>query len=414
MEAQPISAVTSRSALVFIFIAMFVDSMGLGIVIPVTPAIISDLTGEGMSGAARYGGWLMFAFASMLFLFSPLIGNLSDRFGRRPVLIASLVAIGVDYAITGLAPTIAWLFIGRVLSGIAGASYTTANAYIADVSPPERRAVNFGLTGAAFGIGFAVGPALGGLLGGYWNRLPFFVSAGLAVANALFGLFVLKESLPKENRRAFDWRRANPLGALIAIRNYPSVFGLVVVLILMRLAHDANPAVWTFYVYLKFHWSKLEVGYSLMFLGVIMACAYAFLTRVAIPRLGETRAAYVGLLCGAAGFAGYAFATEGWMMYAWGMVWTVMALAMPALNGIMSKQVPANAQGELQGALSSVGGLTSVAAPPLLTSIFGYFTSPAAPIYFPGAAFFTAGLLLALAAFLLTQIRAETPPQPAI
>ena len=417
MATEPFSTASttaaSRWALAFIFATMFVDTIGLGIVIPVTPSIIADLTGQGMSGAARYGGWLMFVFAGMLFLFSPLIGNLSDRFGRRPVLIASLVAIGIDYTITGLAPTIGWLFVGRILSGMAGASYTTANAYIADVSPPERRAANFGLVGAAFGIGFVVGPALGGLLGHVSDRLPFFAAAGLALANALFGLFVLKESLPRENRRAFDWRRANPLGAIAAIRNYPTMFGLVGVLILMRLAHDANPAIWSFYVYLKFNWSKLDVGFAMAFMGLAMALVYGVLTRLAVPRLGEWRAAYVGLLCGAIGFAGYAFATAGWQMYAWMLVWSLMGLAMPAFNAIMSSQVPANRQGELQGALASIGGLTSVVAPPLLTNVFGYFTSAGAPIYFPGAAFFAAGAMLALAALMLTRMRQTPRPQVA-
>jgi DHA1 family tetracycline resistance protein-like MFS transporter len=407
------SATTNRWALAFIFVTMFVDTIGLGMVIPVTPSIISDLTGEGMSGAARYGGWLMFAFASMLFLCSPVIGNLSDRFGRRPVLIASLLAIGVDYTITGLAPTIGWLFVGRILSGMAGAAYTTANAYIADVSPPEQRAANFGLVGAAFGIGFVVGPALGGLLGHINDRLPFFAAAGLAVANAGFGFFVLKESLAPEHRRAFDWRRANALGALAAIRNYPAVFGLVGVLILMRLAHDANPAIWSFYVYLKFNWTKLDVGFAMAFMGLAIALVYGVLTRIAIPRLGEMRAAYAGLLCGALGFAGYAFATAGWQMYGWMLVWSLMGLAMPSLNAIMSKQVPANAQGELQGALSSIAGLTSVAAPPLMTNVFAYFTGADAPVYFPGSAFLAAGLMLALAALLLMRARHTPAAEPA-
>jgi multidrug resistance protein len=261
----------SRYALAFIFITMFVDTMGLGITIPVAPKIIAELTGPyasnaaAMSASAWYGGLLQTSFAAMLFLFSPLIGNLSDRFGRRPVLIVSLLALGIDYTITGLAPTIGWLFIGRILSGIAGAAYTTANAYIADVSPPEKRAANFGLVGAAFGIGFVVGPALGGLIGQYGARLPFFVAAALAVANALFGWFVLKESLPPGKRRKFEFWRANPVGSLIALRRYPAVLGFVAVLVLMRLAHDANPVIWSYYVYLKFHWTTEQLGLALAF-----------------------------------------------------------------------------------------------------------------------------------------------------
>lgn len=410
-DPASVPAQTNRLALTFIFITMFLDTMGLGIIIPVTPRLIAELTGHpgtsamSMSAAAWWGGWLATAFSGMLFLFSPLIGNLSDRFGRRPVLITSVLALGVDYLITGLAPTIWWLFVGRILSGIAGAAYTTANAYIADVTPPEKRAANFGLVGAAFGIGFVVGPAIGGLLGEFSTRLPFFVAAGLSVANGLFGLLVLKESLPPQRRRKFELWRANPLGALLAIRRHSAVLGFVGVFVMMRLAHDANPSIWSYYVYLKFHWTPHDVGVSLAFLGIVMAGVFGFLTRILIPKLGEARAAYIGLTCGAIGFAGYAFSTQGWMMYPWMLVWSMMGLAMPAINGIISKQVPANEQGEVQGALASVGGVTSVVAPVILTNVFAYFTRAGAPVYFPGAAFLAAGLMLAFAALLLTRAR---------
>ena len=400
----------SRYALAFIFITMFVDTVGLGVIIPVAPRIIAQLTGHGMSVAARYGGWLMFAYAMMQFLFAPLVGNLSDRFGRRPVLIAALCALGIDYLITGLAPTIFWLFIGRTLSGMAGAAYTSANAYIADVSPPEKRAANFGLVGAAFGLGFIVGPALGGLLGAFGPRAPFFVSAGLALANALFGLFVLKESLDPAHRRKFELWRANPAGALKSLRRFPALAGLFAVVVLMRLAHDANPAVFTYYTMLKFRWSMQMVGWSLMAVGVLIMLVYGFLTRIAIPRIGETRAVIFGLLFGATGFAGYAFSTQGWMMFAWMVPFSLMGLAQPALTAIMSKTVPPNEQGELQGALASMGSLTSIAAPPLLTNLFGYFTSASAPVYFPGSAFFAASLFLAAAALIFMRVR----PHPAL
>lgn len=404
-------AAPSRFALIFIFLTMFIDTVGLGIIIPVAPKIIEQLTGQGMSGAAQWGGWLQTSFALMSFLFAPLIGNLSDRFGRKPVLISSLLFLGLDYLITGLAPTIWWLFIGRILSGIAGASYTTANAFIADVSPPEKRAANFGLTGAAFGIGFVVGPALGGLLGQYGLRLPFYVSAGLAVANALFGLIVMKESLPREHRRPFELWRANPVGTLVALRRYPGILMFIPILILMRLAHDANPVIWSYYVYLKFHWTTAQLGWAMAFLGLIMAFMFGVFTRFAIPRLGEHNAAIVGLLGGTVGFVGYAFATQGWQMYPWMLVWTLMALAMPSINGIISKHVAANEQGELQGALASIGGITSAIAPSLLTSVFAFFAAPHAPIYFPGAAFLTAGAMLALAATLLGRAEREAGPE---
>jgi DHA1 family tetracycline resistance protein-like MFS transporter len=404
---------TSRHALAFIFITMLVDTIGLGIIIPVTPKLIVELTGQGVSEAARWGGWLFFVYALMQFICAPAIGSLSDRFGRRPVLIASLGMLGVDYLVTAMAPSILWLFIGRFLSGVAGAAYPTANAYIADVSPPEKRAANFGLVGAAFGIGFVIGPAIGGLLGQYGSRLPFYVAAVIAFSNALYGSIVLKESLVRENRRKFEFWRANPLGALLSLRRFPSMLGLFAVTVLMRLAHDANPVLWTYYTMLKFNWSPAQVGYSLMVIGAMLTLVYSFVPRIAVPRLGEARSAYLGLACGAAGFLGYAFATQGWMLYGWMAVFVFMGLSGPAINAIMSRQVGPTEQGELQGALASLGSLTSVAAPPLLSNLFGYFTGHEAPIYFPGAGFFVASLFLAAAAFLLARVLRTPQPQTA-
>jgi len=414
LSETPQQPFANRNALAFIFITMLVDSIGLGLIIPVAPKIIAQLTHEDMSGAARWGGWLYFVFALMQFLCAPLIGNLSDRFGRRPVLIASLLALGIDYAITGLAPTIAWLFIGRFLSGIAGASYTTAYAYIADITPPEKRAANFGITGAAFSVGFILGPALGGLLGQADPRMPFFLAAGLSLLNAAFGLFVLKESLAPENRRTFEPWRANPVGALAALRRFPGILTLCIVVVLMRLAHDSNPAVFSYYVMFKFHWTPQLVGYALMAVGALMAVVYGGLVRLVIPKIGETAAVYLGLICGAMGFAGYAFATESWEMFAWMVPFALMGFVMPALNAIMSKMVGPTEQGELQGALACIGSLTSIAAPPLLTNLFAYFSSGRAPVYFPGAAFFAASVFLVLAALVFTQIRVQSPAlQPA-
>ena len=411
----------SRFALAFIFMTMFIDTVGLGIVIPVTPKLIAELIGQSayaphaMSNAAWYGGWLMAVFAGMQFFFSPLLGNLSDRFGRRPVLITSLVALAIDYAITGAAPSIAWLFIGRALSGMAGATFATANAYIADVSPPEKRAANFGITGAAFSIGFVIGPVIGGFLGEYSARLPFFVSAAIAIANALFGLFVLKESLPMERRRKLEWWRANPLGALVALRRYPTLIGLVGVVVFMRLAHDANPSVFTYYTMLKFHWSPRDVALALGAFGVLMAGVYGFLPRLLVPRIGETMAVVLGLTFQTIAFAGYALATTGWMMFGWMAVWTLQGLAGPALSAIQTKLVPPNEQGELQGGLACVGGLTSIAAPALLTNLFSYFTGPSAPVYFPGAAFLAAAICAALALllFVASQPRLRAAARPA-
>ena len=409
----------SRFALLFIFITMLVDTIGLGIIIPVIPKIIAELTGhnlppaQALSEAARYGGWLFFVYALMQFLCAPLIGNLSDRFGRRPVLILSLLALGLDYLLTGLAPTIIWLFIARILSGAAGASYSTVNAYIADVSPPEKRAANFGLTGAAFGVGFIVGPAIGGTLGEYGARLPFFVAAGLALANALFGFIVLKESLAKAQRRPFDAWRANPFGAFKSLGRFPMIVGLFGVVILMRLAHDANPSVWTYYTMLKFHWTTRDVGWSLMAVGAMTAIVFGFLTRIIIPRIGEERSVYIGLACGAIGFSGYAFSTEGWMIFAWMVPWSFMGLVNPSLNSIMSKLVGPTEQGELQGALACLGSLTSIVSPPLLTNLFSYFTGTSAPVYFPGAAFLAAAIFLVLAAFAFARTRHQPVPNAA-
>jgi len=403
----------SRYALAFIFVTMFVDTVGLGIIIPVTPKIIAQLTGQGMSEAARYGGWLFFVYALMQFLFAPLIGNLSDRFGRRPVLILALTALSFDYLITGLAPTVWWLFVGRTLSGMAGASYTTANAYIADVSPPEKRAANFGLVGAAFGLGFIVGPAIGGLLGAFGPRVPFFVSAVLAILNALFGLLVLKESLDPAHRRKFELARANPLGALGLLKRFPALFGLFAVVILMRLAHDANPAVFTYYTMLKFGWTMQTVGWAMMVMGALIMFVYGVLTRIVIPRIGEARAVIFGLVAGASAFALYAFATKGWQMFAGMAVFSLWGLSSPALNAIMSRMAPPTEQGELQGVLASIGSLTSIAAPPLLTNLFGYFTSAAAPVYFPGAAFLAGSIFLVAAAATFARARPHAALSPA-
>lgn len=403
----------SRSALLFIFMTLFVDSVGLGVVIPVMPKIIVALVGGTLGQAAPYGGWLVDAFAIMQFLCAPLIGNLSDRFGRRPVLVVSLAALGIDYTITGLAPTIGWLFLARCLSGAASATYATANAYIADVTPPERRAATFGLTGAAFGLGFVAGPALGGLLGLYGPRLPFFVSAGLAFANALFGFLVLKESLAKEDRRKFEIARANPVGSIVALARFPALVGLFGVFILVQFAHDANPAIFTYYAMLKFHWSVLDVGYAVMAMGVAISLVSGFLTGAIVARVGDEQATYVGLVSGAIGFIGYAFASAGWVMYAWMPLVAFLGLAIAALNGVMSRQVGADEQGELQGALASLGSLTSIVAMPSMGYLLAWFTSPSAPVYFPGVAFLAAGLCLLAAAGAFARARAVPTLSPA-
>jgi len=382
-----------RFALIFIFLTMLIDTIGLGVIIPVSPGLIAGLTHQGLSGAARWGGWLFFAYALMQFLCAPLIGNLSDRFGRRPVLILSLAMLGVDYLITGFSPTIAWLFIGRTLSGMAGASYSTANAYIADITPPEKRAANFGLVGAAFGVGFVLGPALGGFVGEHFGlRAPFFAAAGLSFANALFGLLVLKESLPTERRRHFEWRRANPLGALKALSHFPQLAILLAVLVLVQFAHDSLPSTWSYYTMLKFGWGPGDVAWSLVAVGVLTAISFGVLPRLIVPRIGDRGAVYLGLAFGMVSYLGYALAARAWIFYAWMIPFTVGGVGGPALNAIMSHNVPATEQGELQGATSSITSLTSVFAMWAMPTLFAWFTGKGAPVYFPGASFFAAAI----------------------
>jgi DHA1 family tetracycline resistance protein-like MFS transporter len=385
--------VTSRNALLFIFLTMLIDTIGLGLIIPVAPGLIAELTHTGLSGAASWGGWLFFVYALMQFLCAPVIGNLSDRFGRRPVLILSLAMLSFDYVLTGLSPSIFWLFLGRKLSGMAGASFTTANAYIADVSPPEKRAANFGLVGAAFGLGFILGPALGGLLGEHFGlRMPFFVAGALAAANALFGLLVLKESLPPERRRSFEWKRANPLGTLKALKRYPALLSLFGALVLLRLAHDSLPSTWSYYTMLKFGWGPGDVAMSLVAVGALSAVSFAVLPRLLTPRLGETKSVVLGFAAGTIGYAGYAFAGSPAVLYAVMVVFCFGGIGGAALNAILTHMVPDNEQGELQGAIASIGSLTAIASPLIMTGLFSYFTGPQAPVHFPGASFLAAAL----------------------
>ena len=394
-------------ALLFIFILVLVDSIGFGIILPVLPRLIMELTGVGIDRAARFGGWLSFVYALMQFFCAPVLGNLSDRFGRRPVLLYAVLSLGVDYLIMGCAPTIGWLFLGRAIAGMAGASFTPAYAYVADITPAERRAQSFGLMSAAFGIGFILGPGVGGLLGSFGPRAPFFAAGALALSNFALGYFVLPESLPLEKRRAFHWARANPLGTFRQMRRYPVVLLMLAALLLWQLAHQVLPSTWNFYTIAKFHWTSAQVGASLAFVGLLMALAQGVLTRVLIPWLGgERQAALVGMGAAFLAYVGYAFATQGWMMYAVGLTTFFFALTYPAMNALTSQQIPPNAQGELQGAVASLYSVSSIIGPPLLTQIFSRFSDPAASVYFPGAAFLTAaGLTVACAVLFLRALR---------
>ncbi len=389
-----------QAALGFIFITILIDVIGLGIIIPVVPKLIAELINGDLSTASRYGGWLMFSYAFMQFSFAPVLGNLSDRYGRRPILLISLFGFALNYLLLAYAPNIGWLFIGRILSGILGGSMTTASAYIADVSTPDKRAQNFGLIGVAWGLGFIIGPLLGGVLGHYGSRLPFFAAAALSFINFLYGYFVLPESLHKRQRRAFEWKRANPLGSVLYLRRYPALAGLLVSLILLYIGMNPVQITWTYYVMEKFSWNEAWVGYSLGFFGLMMAVVQGLLIRVAIPRLGQQKSVYIGLLFYCLGLLLYAFASQGWMMFAFTIPYCMGGIAGPALQGIISNQVPTNQQGELQGGLTSLMSATSIIGPPLMTTIFAYFTEKGAPVHFPGAPFLLGSFLMLISALL--------------
>jgi DHA1 family tetracycline resistance protein-like MFS transporter len=383
----------SPHALVFIFVTVLIDTIGFGIILPVTPQLIMDLTGQGIGEASMAGGWLAFSYAIAQFLCGPVIGNLSDHFGRRPVLLFSLLAFACDYTLMGFAPTLSWLFLGRILAGIAGAAHTTANAYVADISLPDKRAQNFGMIGAAFGVGFILGPALGGLLGRFGPRAPFFAAAALAMINLAYGYFVLPESLPVEHRRPFSWKRANTIGTVLHMRRYPVVWGMAGALFVWQFAHQVLPNTWAYYTKLKFGWSEGEIGLSLAFAGVTMAVVQGGLTRIIVPRIGEQMAVFLGLTVGCLGFLGYALADRTWLMYACIAFSGFTGLAYPSMSAIMSRQIPSSAQGELQGGVASLYSLTAIVGPLMMTQLFGYFTTPRAPVYFPGAAFAFASML---------------------
>ena len=385
--------VAPRRALAFLLATIFIDTVGFGIIIPVLPNLLMDLLDGTLSTAALYGGWLMFAFSALQFVSAPILGNLSDHYGRRPVLLGSLAAFAADFVVMGLATTVGWLFLGRALSGVFSATYPVASAYVADVTTPEQRARSFGLMGAAWGLGFVVGPAIGGLLGEANPRLPFFVAAGLAAANVLYGYFVIPESLAPANRRPFSLARSNPIGAFRQMRRYPVVLGLLGALFLYHFAHDANPATWTYVTMAKFNWTTREVGLSMSFVGVCAALVQGMAVGPIVKRLGERRAMLIGFTLFTVSFLGYAFATAGWMMYFWIVPFAFGTIASIAATALMSKQVPANQQGELQGAVSSLRSITACIAPLLMTGLFSYFTSASAPVQFPGASFLTASVL---------------------
>ena len=384
---------SNSHALAFIVVVILIDSIGFGILLPVMPQLIMSLSEVSLSEAARIGGYLMFTYAGIQFFAAPILGNLGDRFGRRPVLLFSLAALTIDYVLMALAPTLIWLFIARLIAGVASSTWSLAYAFITDITPPETRAQRFGMVGAAFGGGFILGPVIGGLLGEFGPRIPFYAAAFLGLINLIYGYLVMGESLAPENRRPFDLKRANPIGAVTQLRKYPVVLGLVFAYFLYMVGHNSLPSTWTYYTIEKFSWSESQIGLSLGFAGIFMILVQAFLIRWAIPKFGAYKTGVVGMMAIVIGFCGYAFSTSGWQLYPWLALASISGFVTPAFQTIMTSQIPANAQGELQGALSSVGSITSIIGPLLMTQIFAIFTGDNAFVYFPGVAFFAAAVL---------------------
>jgi len=387
-----------KAAVSFIFITLLLDVIGLGLIIPVFPQLIEELIQGNISEASQWGGLLTFAYAIMQFVFAPIVGNLSDKYGRRPVLLLSLFGFGIDYIFLSLAPTIWWLFVGRLIAGMFGASFTTATAYIADISTPENRSKNFGMIGAAFGLGFIIGPGIGGLLGEFGPRVPFMAAAILTFLNLIYGYFVLPESLSKEHRRPFEWKRANPLGSLIQLKKYKGVGGLIVSLIFVYIASHAVQSTWTFFNIEKFQWSNTLMGISLAVIGLLIAIVQGGLIRYINPKLGDEKSIYVGLGLYSIGLFLFSFATEGWMMFIFLIPYCLGGIAGPAIQSIISGNVPKNEQGELQGVLTSLMSATSIVGPLLMTNLFAWFTRPEGDVKFAGAPFFAGAILMLISA----------------
>lgn len=376
-----------QAAIGFIFVTLLIDVMGWGLIIPVMPKLISELKGIPINEASSEGALLLSVYAFTQFVFAPLIGNLSDKYGRRPVLLCSLLGFGIDYIFLALAPSFGWLFVGRVIAGITGASFTTASAYIADVSTPENRAKNFGLIGAAFGLGFVIGPALGGALAGLGVRAPFYAAAGLCLLNTLYGYFILPESLSKDKRRKFEWKRANPIGSLLFLKRTPGIGGLAFCFFLIYMAAQSVQGNWNFFTIHRFGWTEGLVGISLAIVGVLVGSVQGGLIRVVQPKLGDEKCIYLGLLLYTVGLTLFAFATEGWMMFVFLIPYCLGGLAGPSLQSTLAHHVPPNEQGELQGALTGLMSLTTIFGPLIMNNLFTYFTTDKAPFYFPGISF---------------------------
>lgn len=422
-----------KAGIGFIFVTLFLDVLGIGLIIPITPQLVKEFAASALGGggdflmqtathatatpeelASKWYGWLIASYALMQFIFSPIIGSLSDRFGRRRVLLASNFAQGIDYVVMGLAPSLAWLFLGRLVSGITGASIGTATAYIADVTPAEKRAQSFGMVGIAFGLGFIFGPLMGGVLGGWMIRLPFFVAAGLTMANAAWGVFVLPESLAEENRRPFSWARSNPFGTLKALGRYPIVWAMTATAFLFNLGQRALESTWVLTTAHRYGWTARDAGVSLAIVGVAAAVVQGGLIRRVVPRLGERRAFLLAGVIGVIAFVGYGLSPTGLVTYCIIPFGALGGMAGPAVQSLLSRAVPANEQGLLQGGLVSLVSLTQIIGPPVATGLFGFFISTQAPFPLPGVSFFFGALcMLAGLGFALRAFARHPEPPPA-
>ena len=393
---------SNKTALFFIFITILVDVIGIGIILPIIPDLIMELTGEGNHMAIIYGMWLTTAFAGMQFLFSPVLGEISDKFGRRPILLIALLGLSIDYLIHAWAPSIVWLFLGRFLAGITGASFTVASAYIADVSTKENKAKNFGLIGAAFGIGFIIGPGIGGFFGEIDIRLPFYIAAGLTFANFLFGYFFVPESLTMENRRQINFSKMIPGVSLFALRNYKGILLLISAFFLANLAGQALPSTWSYYGIERYDWNPRQIGLSLMVVGLLVAVVQGFLVGKLVTKFGKRKVIIYGFLLWTVGMFLFSFAHEPWMLYAFLIPYALGGIAGPTVQGVISNQVSEKEQGILQGSITGLVSITAILGQFIFAPVFYYFIRPETSIYFPGAPYALAAVLLLIAFILAT------------
>ncbi len=393
----------ARNPIIFVLITVLIDCIGIGIIFPVAATIITEVTHLDINHATRYSGLMMASYAMMQFLFSPLLGGISDRFGRRPVLLLSLLGLGIDYVFLTFADTLALLFVGRIIAGVCGASFTTAFACIADVSEPEKRAQNFGLMGAAFGLGFIIGPVLGGVFSEYGSRAPFVAAAVLSLLNWLYGYFILPETLKPENRRAFDIKRANPFGAFMQLKKSTHIRTLIFGMFMLYLAGQVMPAIWPFYTKFMYHWTDKQIGYSLGFVGIMVSIVQGGLIKFTQQKFGSEKAIYLGLGMYFVGLVLFSVANQPWMMYAFTFIYALGGIAPPAIQGIISGRVPANEQGELQGMTTSLNSISTILSPLIMTNLFYEFTKADALFYFPGAAFAAAALLILVGAYFIVR-----------